>query len=508
MKKRVLFFGLLMLGGSVCALAQNKTMGVGVATPNPNAVLHVESPTGNQGFILPRLTTAQRTATGFVSVLGPADNGLLVYDTDLSTVFTWDGSAWSGPELTLPYADTVTVAPNGSDLLRLVYAGSGAGIVGVAHFENVNPNSGNTALWAQTNSNQPLSAAIYGLNTGTGDAAGVFRINNAASNFSAAFAETNGNGPAFSAKQTGNGGGIYVEKNGGGPANVAAVFSRHLGASGYAGIFQNENAANPRSALFAESVGGGESIWAQKSMPTSTGIAIFGDHLGSSGQAGLFTITNDANPSPALEAKTNGTGSAARFQVNNVNSGMPALWAETNSNQSLSAPIYGLNKGTGDAAGVFRIDNAASTYSAAFAETNGSGPAVFASQIGTGRAGQFQITNASNSEAALRAVTTSGTGTALSVANNGNGNALTISSGSVKVSTYEVTTASIPTRAAAYRITSIAEGTNFTFGFTPADGEMFIVYNDTGSPISVQGLSVGIDAGRIIINFNGQFRGL
>lgn len=455
MKKRVLFFGFLMLAGCVCALAQNKTMGVGVATPNPNAVLHVESPTGNQGFILPRLTTAQRTATGFVSVLGPADNGLLVYDTDLSTVFTWDGSAWSGPQLTLPYADTVTSAPDGSNLLRLVYAGSDPGNVGVAHFENMNPNSGfsaifgrtnsatngvadfvvnnpennndgisvttngvgsagrftvnNTggltpAIWAQTNSNQPLSAAVYGLNTGTGDAAGVFRINNAASTFSAAFAETNGSGPAVYASQLGNGPGIYVVKNGGGSANVAAVFSRHLGASGYAGIFQNENAANPRSALFAESVGTGESIWAQKSMPTSTGIAIFGDHLGSSGQAGLFTIDNNANPSSALEAKTNGTGSA------------------------------------------------------------------------------------------------------LSLENSNNGNALSIVSGSVKVSTYEVTTGTITTRAAAYRITG--GGSTFTFGFTPADGEMFIVYNDTGGSIDVEGLSVGLDAGRIIINFNGTFRGL
>lgn len=495
-----------MLAGCVCALAQNKTMGVGVATPNPNAVLHVESPTGNQGFILPRLTTAQRTASGFVSVLGPADNGLLVYDTDLSTVFTWDGSAWSGPELTLPYADTVTLAPEGSDLLRLVYAGSSAGKVGVAHFENVNPNSGNTALWAQTNSNQPLSAAIYGLNTGTGDAAGVFRIDNAASTFSAAFAETNGSGPAFYANQKGNGGGIYVVKNGGGSPNVAAIFSRHIGPSGYAGIFQNENAANPQSALFAETVGSGASIWAQKSLAESTGIAIFGDHVGSSGQAGLFTIDNGSNPSPALEAKTNGTGNAARFEINNVNSGSPALWVQTNSNQPLSTPIYGLNTGTGDPAGVFRVNNAASTVSALYGEHNGGGPAIFGNQSGMGRAGQFQITNASNSESALRAVTTSGTGIALSVANNGNGNALTISNGGVKVSTNVVTSTSITTRATAYRITS--GGAAFTFDFGPTDGEMFMVFNDTGAAITVQGVGINNGEGKILINFAGTFKGL
>jgi hypothetical protein len=76
----LLFFMFLM---AITAVAQNKTLGVGVVTPNPNAALHVESPTANQGFIMPRLTTAQRTATSFVSALAAVDNGLLVYDTDL-----------------------------------------------------------------------------------------------------------------------------------------------------------------------------------------------------------------------------------------------------------------------------------------------------------------------------------------------------------------------------------------------------------------------------------------
>ena len=40
--------------------AQNKTLGVGTATPNPNAALDVVSPTNNQGLLVPRLTTAQR----------------------------------------------------------------------------------------------------------------------------------------------------------------------------------------------------------------------------------------------------------------------------------------------------------------------------------------------------------------------------------------------------------------------------------------------------------------
>lgn len=325
MKKHVLF-GFLLLAGGASVLAQNKTMGVGVATPNPNAVLHIESPTGNQGFILPRLTTAQRTAPGFTGVLGAADNGLMVYDIDLSSVFIWDGKAWGGPQLNLPYADTLTSAPNGSNLLGLVYAGSTTGNVGVARFENLNPNSSAPALWVQTNSNQPLST-----------------------------------------------------------------------------------------------------------------------------------------------------------------------------------PIYGLNTGTGDPAGVFRVSNAASAVSALYGEHNGSGPAIFGNQSGMGRAGQFQITNASNPENALRAVTTSGSGTALGLVNSGNGNAFTIFSGGVKVSTFNVTSASITTRAAAYRIT--AGGDAFTFDFGPTDGEVYMVYNDTASLINVQSVLINPGEGKTIVNFGGAFKG-
>jgi len=67
--------------------------------------------------------------------------------------------------------------------------------------------------------------------------------------------------------------------------------------------------------------------------------------------------------------------------------------------------------GTGDADGAFRISNSSNTYSALFGETNGSGPAIFGSQVGLGCGGQFQIQNPANAEAALRAYT-DGTGRA------------------------------------------------------------------------------------------------
>jgi hypothetical protein len=61
--KRLLLSSRLVIIVSCFALAQNKTLGVGTSSPDPNPALHVESFISNQGFLLPRLTTAQRSAT-------------------------------------------------------------------------------------------------------------------------------------------------------------------------------------------------------------------------------------------------------------------------------------------------------------------------------------------------------------------------------------------------------------------------------------------------------------
>ena len=90
MKNFILLF-VFMLALAVHAQAQNKTFSIGPTSPNLNAALHVESPTNNQGVIMPRLTTAQRTAMS----LNATDIGLQLYDTDLKGIYVWDGTGWS-----------------------------------------------------------------------------------------------------------------------------------------------------------------------------------------------------------------------------------------------------------------------------------------------------------------------------------------------------------------------------------------------------------------------------
>lgn len=66
------------------ALAQ---MGIGTTTPDNSSMLDIRSK--SKGFLAPRMTTAQRNA-----IISPA-NGLVVYDTDLSSLYFFNGTVWS-----------------------------------------------------------------------------------------------------------------------------------------------------------------------------------------------------------------------------------------------------------------------------------------------------------------------------------------------------------------------------------------------------------------------------
>jgi hypothetical protein len=83
-------FALLMLFST----ASFSQVGIGTSTPSTNAVLELKSPTNNQGFLVPRLTTSQRTASTFTSALSAAEKGMLVFDTDTDKFYYWSSTVW------------------------------------------------------------------------------------------------------------------------------------------------------------------------------------------------------------------------------------------------------------------------------------------------------------------------------------------------------------------------------------------------------------------------------
>ena len=68
----IAFFFLVTAGSAVYG-----QVGINTDLPNSRAVLDLQSPTNDQGLLVPRLSTSQRTAYAFTSRLSESENGLL-----------------------------------------------------------------------------------------------------------------------------------------------------------------------------------------------------------------------------------------------------------------------------------------------------------------------------------------------------------------------------------------------------------------------------------------------
>ena len=90
--------------------AQNFSAGVNTESPNPRAVLHLVSPNGDQGLLIPQLTTAQRTS--MAGSLNPQSNGLLVYDNEQGVFYFWLNSSW----IALSVSDSQSISLTGTQL--------------------------------------------------------------------------------------------------------------------------------------------------------------------------------------------------------------------------------------------------------------------------------------------------------------------------------------------------------------------------------------------------------
>jgi len=66
-------------------------MVVGAMVNRPNAVLVINPPNGDQGFLLPQLTSTQRLSIGPSS---PQDDGLMVFDLTDKSFYHWNSGTW------------------------------------------------------------------------------------------------------------------------------------------------------------------------------------------------------------------------------------------------------------------------------------------------------------------------------------------------------------------------------------------------------------------------------
>lgn len=89
-------------------------IGIGTETPHPSAIVDMES--GDQGLLIPRMTTAER-----LGISSPAE-GLMVFDTDEASFFYFTGGTW----LNLLTANDSFWQANGTDIYN-----TNAGSVGI-----------------------------------------------------------------------------------------------------------------------------------------------------------------------------------------------------------------------------------------------------------------------------------------------------------------------------------------------------------------------------------------
>ena len=161
---------------------------------------------------------------------------------------------------------------------------------------------------------------------------------------------------------------------------------------------------------------------------------------------------------------------------------------------------------TGSEAGLRVFNSTTSTAPEVRIEHQGSGDAFSISKTGVGgSAANFFNSNSANDGSVLFSATSAPNGYGVGAANFGNGNALAIWGGGIRVTQLTLSTGTtITSRAVAYLITG---GGPYTFSFGLSVGELFYVFNATANPVLVNSIPIPAGAGRTLIVMDGVLRG-
>lgn len=312
--------------------------------------------------------------------------------------------------------------------------GSGWGVYGVTpNGLGVYGNSSGagTGVYANSNTGTGLTA------TSTNGIAASISIFNNANNNNVLNANTLGNGTVVNVSTTGTGAGVV--------SNSGSGFAIHgiTSAQTSAGVIADNNGAGEAvvgrntsdiaGAVVGRNDGGGYGVRGFVSgNTTGTSVGVFGQvGLNSGkGRAGRFVNTNTNNDKNTFEVESNGAGNIPDNSLGNVSS---FLNTNTNSVSGAvrgevktifgnfgAAGIFGVSSGTGGFGGLFHASNPAGNGAALVAVSDGNGNAIRANAGNTGhgvetnidgtgnaiyawvpsfsqgRAGRFEIFNASN----------------------------------------------------------------------------------------------------------------
>lgn len=363
-------------------------IGIGTATPNTSALLEVNST--NRGILIPRMTTAQRTA-----IASPA-TGLLVFDNNTNTFWFYNGAGWiemlnsatgwslTGNAGTNPAVNFIGTTDNTNIILKRNNVQSG--LIGISNtsfglnalnpattgFSNTangvnaltsntagiqNTAIGNNALASNTTGSANSAIGVTALSTNTTGG------NNTATGFAAlAFNTTGGSNTANGA--------YTLSSNTTGINNTAnGAYSLTSNTTG------NNNTANGWLALNANTTGSGNTASGMDALSSNT----TGTDNTATGKDALFSNTtgrdNTANGTNALSSNTTG--------IDNTANGKDALRSNTTGSNNTA---YGSNALLSNTAG---SNNTAYGNSALLATTG-------SNNIGIGQFAQVPVAAGNN----------------------------------------------------------------------------------------------------------------
>jgi hypothetical protein len=326
----------------------------------------------------------------------------------------------------------ININPNPNPAIKAFTAGSGPAVYGTSYFGG----GGDFEIYTASNT-QP---AVYGYTTGTGNAvfgnmsgasgsSGYFKISNRNNNSAAVYGTTNGGGNAVTGWATGTGPGIFGTSYG----------------TGNAGDFQINNSNNNSASVYGYTMGVGQAGYFQISNASSTADALY-SYTNGTGNAGNFNGKVSVSGNEAVGGNLTVTGSITGGSFTGNGSGLTGITASQSGAVPTTTTVNGhalssnvtvtqSDVGLGNVTNVAQVNKAGDTMTGPLAvNTAGAAAGVASTMSGSGKAGDFVINNASNSDTAVYGQTngsgnavygyTSGTGNAVNGTTNGTGNAV------------------------------------------------------------------------------------
>ena len=305
--------GLAFRTGNVEAMRISQTSNIGVGTTTPVASALLEMTATNRGILIPRLTTAQRTA-----IVTPA-TGLLVYDSSLNLFYYFNGVIWvplqsnlgwlltgnAGTNPTVNYlgttdAQSLVIRANAIEAIRVLATNRNVGIGQVAPVSKLDVNGNITIGAGYSGLIAPTNGAIIQGHTAVGTFTPL--ANDVFSSYAA------GSLIAVAGYATGSGNAAYFQNN---STGTVGRFLKTTGAAGSALQVHTNSAAN--SATVLEVAGNG------------TGNTVVIADTNTTGRSLLINKTNTTTTATTIDINNAGRGysiHAKNANTANTNAGV------------------------------------------------------------------------------------------------------------------------------------------------------------------------------------------